>query len=742
MKQIATVVLLLSVIISSTIYSQDAVSKIHHNLKLVLMNTPANELVDVYAVLSEQYPTDQLRQQTFYLSRKERQAEVVRLLKDFARPRQQNVINYLKQAENENRAYNIRSLWALNTVVFSATPDVIYNLAENFEEISEIRYEAKYNYEMLRDITEPIVPIENSDNGGDNTMLAPQPGLILINAPAVWAEGDSGQGILVGNLDDGCDWDHPDLINNIYNNLGEDADNDGHTLEWNGSAWVFDPGDINAVDDDGNGYVDDFIGWDFQSNDNNVYNPSSSHGTSTSGIVCGDGTNGTQTGVAPRAKLLPTRPNGEAQYWLAEQYLMDMGVDIMTSSLSYKWYFSPQPNYPMFRQMTDIELAAGIFHSNSTSNDGGNSSAPIPYNISAPGNCPPAWLHPDQTLIGGLSSITGVGNVNATTDIIVNSSPYGPSAWEDIQANHPSYPYPMPIAYQDYPYETSPGSIGLLKPDVSAPGAGTVSTINGTGYGSFSGTSGATPHVGGTFALMLSINPFLTPEDASRIIQVTSVEKGAPGKDPRYGAGRIDAYEAYLLAESEIPVELTSFTAEASEGDVILNWITQTELNNSGFNIEKRNADTQSWNTIGFVPGHGTTTERNIYSFTDNDVKMGIYNYRIKQIDFDGSFEYSEIVQVEVYSPVEFRLSQNFPNPFNPNTVIEFSVPQLSKVTLQVYSVLGELISTPVDKILEAGYHRVDFFGTNLPSGTYVYQLKAVSGNKTFVESRKMVLLK
>ena len=152
---------------------------------------------------------------------------------------------------------------------------------------------------------------------------------------------------------------------------------------------------------------------------------------------------------------------------------------------------------------------------------------------------------------------------------------------------------------------------------------------------------------------MLSVNPMLTPEDVSRIIQTTSVEKGTPGKDPRYGAGRIDAYEAYLQAASEIPVELTSFTAQADEKEVVLSWITETELNNSGFSIERKDAESQGWNEIAFVPGHGTTTERNSYTYNDNNVKMGVYNYRLKQTDFDGTFEYSDAILVEVFSPSE-----------------------------------------------------------------------------------------
>jgi subtilisin family serine protease len=617
--------------------------------------------------------------------------------------------------------------------VFSAVPQVIYGLAEDFDEISEIRYNAPIDESLLIDPTEvsqTVLPGRNGDNPPP-----PQPGLVLINAPAVWAEGDSGQGVLAANHDSGCDWDHPDLINNIWNNLGEDFDGDGHTIE----GGVFDPGDINGIDDDGNGYIDDFIGWDFASN-NNDPNSSSTHGTHTAGIVCGDGTGGTQTGVAPKAKLINCQLSGEATSWLAIQYSVDKGVDVITSSHSYKWYFSPQPNYPMHRQMSDFELAAGVVHTNSTSNDG--NSVGIPFNISAPGNSPPSWIHPDQTLVGGVSSVIGVGNVHASTDIIVSSSPWGPWTWEDYQINHPSYPYPIPIGYQDYPYETIPGSMGLLKPDVAAPGNGTVSTNNGGGYSSFSGTSGATPHVAGTVALVLSINPVLTPEQVSMIIQTTAVEKGAAGKDNRYGAGRIDAYEAYLLALAMIPVELSSFTANSNGSSVTLNWTTETETNNSGFSIERKSVLNNSWSDVGFVPGFGTTTERKSYNYDDEDLRLGKYNYRLKQIDHDGTYEYSNVIEVDVMAPGGFSLGQNYPNPFNPATTIEYSVPEVSNVSITIYSIVGELVATLISGSVEAGYHRINFDASTLPSGTYIYQLRAVGENRTFVDNKKMILLK
>ena len=719
--------------------SQTLQSKIHPYLQTVLMDASNNELIDVYATLKEQYSFDELRQQTSFLPKKEKRKEVVRILREFANEKQQAIRSYLENAKEQNLVSKIDILWAANTVVFTAVPSVIYDMANTFNEIAEIRYDPKFDKSILADPTEKM-PTLYSPHPSLNP--APQPGLVLINAPAVWAAGDSGAGVLTANHDGGCDWHHPDLINNIWNNLGEDFDNDGHTLEWNGSEWVFDPGDINNVDDDANGYVDDFIGWDFNNN-NNDPNSTYYHGTCTAGVVCGDGTNGTQTGVAPKAKIINCELYGESSSWLAIQYSVAAGVDVITSSYSWKWWNVPQPNYPMHRQMNDLELAAGVVHTNSTSNDGNNLvNAPIPFNISAPGNSPPSWLHPDQTLVGGLSSMIGVGNVYASTDLIVSSSPYGPSTWENIQFLHPSYPYTIPMEYWDYPYETIPGSMGLLKPDVSAPGNGSTSTTIGGGYQSFSGTSAATPYVCGTVALILGANPELTPSDVSMIIQTTAVEKGVAGKDPRYGAGRIDAYEAYLLALAMIPVELSSFTASANENSVTLDWSTATETNNSGFAIERKTPLDERWKEVGFVPGFGTTTVRMSYTFTDENLSMGSYSYRLKQIDLDGTFEYSNEVYAEVSAPKNFTLLQNYPNPFNPSTTIGFSIPQTSDITIEVYNVVGELVASLVNRTLEAGYHSFSFEAGNLPSGAYVYQLKANGENGTFVDTKKMLLMK
>ena len=195
------------------------------------------------------------------------------------------------------------------------------------------------------------------------------------------------------------------------------------------------------------------------------------------------------------------------------------------------------------------------------------------------------------------------------------------------------------------------------------------------------------------------------------------------------------------------PVELISFIADVFKNEVKLNWSTATETNNSGFEILRfAQNDNNGWNKIGFVPGHGTTTKTQHYSFTDNNVKPCKYQYKLKQIDYDGSFEYSQIVEVEVPFVNEFSLSQNYPNPFNPVTKIKYNIPSVTlrqaqsdiKVTLKVYDILGREVATLVNEEKPAGEYEVEFNGIGLPSGIYFYQLKAGE----YSETRKMILIK
>jgi hypothetical protein len=199
--------------------------------------------------------------------------------------------------------------------------------------------------------------------------------------------------------------------------------------------------------------------------------------------------------------------------------------------------------------------------------------------------------------------------------------------------------------------------------------------------------------------------------------------------------------------QSSIPVELTSFTASNSGNGVILQWSTETETNNSGFEIERQisnpPAPFSGWKKIGYVPGSGTTTQPNSYSFTDEDISAGTLEYRLKQIDFAGTFDYSNTIEIIISLPLQYSLSQNYPNPFNPATNISFSLKTYAKVTLIVYNVLGEEVTSLFNDDLNAGKHDIKFDASLLPSGIYFYTLDAKGKNgENFIASKKMILLK
>jgi len=146
----------------------------------------------------------------------------------------------------------------------------------------------------------------------------------------------------------------------------------------------------------------------------------------------------------------------------------------------------------------------------------------------------------------------------------------------------------------------------------------------------------------------------------------------------------------------------------------------------------------RGWEKVGFVPGFGTTTEIQYYSFIDESLQSGKYSYRLKQIDFDGGFEYSPEVEIEITLLLEFFLEQNFPNPFNPSTKIKYSIPQSSQVQIKVFDILGNEIETLVNEEKAIGTYELTWNAVNFPSGIYFYQLKAGS----LIETKKMILLK
>jgi hypothetical protein len=190
-------------------------------------------------------------------------------------------------------------------------------------------------------------------------------------------------------------------------------------------------------------------------------------------------------------------------------------------------------------------------------------------------------------------------------------------------------------------------------------------------------------------------------------------------------------------ASIPLPVELATFGATVVSGEVYLKWTTSSETNNQGFEIQRSNG--KNFEAIGFVPGNGTTSQSHSYSFADSDVESGVYSYRLKQIDMNGDFSYSNVIEVDVTSPLHFDLSQNYPNPFNPATTINYEIAAPVNVTLIIYNTLGEQVEVLINnQMTEPGKYSVRFDASNLASGTYIYRLTAGD----FVQTKKMMLTK
>jgi len=188
---------------------------------------------------------------------------------------------------------------------------------------------------------------------------------------------------------------------------------------------------------------------------------------------------------------------------------------------------------------------------------------------------------------------------------------------------------------------------------------------------------------------------------------------------------------------SVLPVELASFTSTVSNRDVTLNWSTASELNNSGFEIER--SSNNEWTKVGNVNGNGTSSTVNNYSYTDRSLATGSYSYRLKQVDFNGNFEYFNLNnEVNIGTPSTYALSQNYPNPFNPSTTINFDLPTDGNVSLKLYDMSGKEVATLVNEVRSAGYYSVNFNASQLTSGVYFYSISA----DNFTATKKMLLVK
>ena len=449
-----------------------------------------NDPIEIVVLMKAQYDRQQLcRQAAFLPTKAERRDYVVNELKAFTEASQYNLKRTLAEMEQQGMVSSVRSLWSANTLYFSATKQAILDLSERTD-IERISLNQQH----------PCIP-ETGMATAAPVSREITPNITQVNADQVWALGYTGQGVVVGVVDSGVNYNHQDLADHLWDG--------GEAFPHHGYDIVND--DDDPMDDKG-------------------------HGTHVAGIVCGDGTSGSQTGVAPDATLMCVKTTaadgfgGAVNIAGGMEWAVEHGCDLI--NLSQGMAGAGIADKEIFRRACEAILDAGIVALVCAGNEGNvflQMAYPIPDNVRVPGSCPPPYLDPDQMVNpGGLSCVVAVGAVDYN-DVAADFTSQGPVTWQDTESG-------------DYAY--NPG-IGLIRPDVCAPGVNIKSLDyqNTSGYTYYDGTSQATPCVAGIVALMLCKNPELTPAQICQILEETSVRL-TPTKSNITGVGRVDALAA------------------------------------------------------------------------------------------------------------------------------------------------------------------------------------------------------
>ncbi len=426
-------------------------------------------------------------------NKQQRWETTVSALKEMASYDQAALLSELRAFEVAGKVAEIRPLWIVNAVYCEATPEVIRTVADR-DEVWFVQWDLIPTENALG-----IAPATSARDLTDGTFTV-EWNVRKVKADSVWyVYGYTGDGVVVGDIDTGCDYTHPDLASHMWT-------------------------DPNYP----------YHGWDFENNDNDPMD-SNGHGTHTCGTVASDGTAGDTCGMAPKAQIMSTRTKtslsppypdtiaentvlNSMQFCVAPPLSPDNHAHLLTMSLG--WIIrSWSPRQAVWRAAVTNVAAAGLPYFIAAGNEG--SSSP-PYNVRCPGHCPDPWKHPADTT-GGLSGSISIGATD-NNDNYASFTSWGPVTWDTIDP------------YRDYRYPP-----GLLKPSFSAPGVDVTSTRRGGGYTQMSGTSMATPCAAGVCALMLEKNPGLLPEEVDEIMQNSVLPRGTQPKNNTYGTGRIDA---------------------------------------------------------------------------------------------------------------------------------------------------------------------------------------------------------
>jgi len=501
-------------------------AKLTGDLPAVLDAAGSGDRIPVSFVLADQLEGDALRARAAALAgqaatasgaagKAARRQATVRALREHAARTQAGLLAALRALEARGDATRVRPLWIGNVVGADLTPAAVRALAAR-PEVRRVNWNPKRDVFLGPRASAAPAPRPSLRARYGLSALAPagadgpgidavECGVVTMRAPEVWNElGNTGEGSVIAVIDTGVCWTHPDIANQIWVNPGEDL---------NANGVVMDAADLNGVDDDGNGFIDDLIGWNFDYNTNQPTDENS-HGSHCAGTVAGDGTGGSQSGMAPDAKIMVVRVgvnfSDEVDVWSAMQYAAANGADAISMSLG--WPHGQNPDRPTWRTNCENTIDAGTAMVIAAGNEGWGAE---PDNVRTPGDVP---------------RVITVGATDCG-DLAAGFSSRGPVTWQNVPP------------WNDWPYPP-----GLVKPDISAPGVDTLSHSVCSGYTYMSGTSMATPHVAGAVALIVAANPGLEHDDIKALLEETAVDLGEPGKDNTYGSGRVDAYAAVTNA--------------------------------------------------------------------------------------------------------------------------------------------------------------------------------------------------
>ncbi len=575
------------------------------------------------------------------------------VLRDLAERTQAPLLELLHQPLLDGRAEDIRSLALLNALALRADAETIRALSEQ------------------PGVEEVVLSYDSSDalcEIGESKGLVW--GVDIIGADTVWNDlGYTGTGIVVAIVDDGCDIEHPDLADHAWVNPGEIPD--------------------NGLDDDSNGYIDDIYGWDFWSHNNTIRGDQHNHGSHTAGTAVGDGTNGTQTGVAPDALLMSVKTfaddgrSTEFIVWEGMEYAAAMGADVL--SCSFGWKQAQTSNQTRWRELCENIVALGVVVVVASGNEGDWESLPAPDNIRTPGDVP---------------CVITVGATDVQ-DKIAPWSSYGPVEW-DFDSPYDDHPYPP----------------GLTKPDITAPGVGIMSLDGqGTGYRISSGTSMATPHVAGAVALLLDALPELTPAEVRSYLEESALELGEMGKDNYYGAGRLQVDLAVTTALTGL--RFAGFSLSQSEEGITLNWEITKPGELESFHLSRRAAGEDWHEFVELTPSATSYLDANV-------VWDGEYSYLV-EAELPGGSRLSKGPETLIYGHGMRRprpvLGYAYPCPASAAVTLPVDVPIAGEFTLNLYDLAGRLVETVYRGSLTAGRHNLTIAGDELASGMYFAEL-------------------